>query len=208
MDGKVPGILKRPLDPEKLRTHVKAWCVDGDIVSRDVIIEHSTRLAIHLARQYGKRFPNISDELIAEALATLVIAVDRFPRVHRDYEILPYIVTTIRRRLQTYVQHSVVIRVPERTLTRKSDLRQQTTVLTDKDWEKLPYIHKVTRLEWDEIVDLTARTTEDRLILELSREGYNLREIAAAFSKSISYVSRARTVVFARFRYYWLIGED
>ena len=208
MDGRIPGVLKAPLAPDTLLKLVQQWCETGEQETRDKIVEHNTRLAIYLARQLAKRFPHLTDELIAEALSGLLIAVERFRHVQRDYAIMPYIVTTIRRRLQTVVQHASVIRVPERTLTRKHDLRQQTTTLTEKDWERLPYVHKVTRLEWEEIVDLASNTPEEKVVFQLTRESYNLREIAHALNRSVSYVGKLRAMLFLRFKYYWLLGED
>lgn len=157
------------------------------------------RLVIAIVARNVHRAWHKKDDLIGEALLSLVEAVDRFPIVAKDNNIVPYIVKTVSYRLRSAIRTNIVKERTARRTGQVIELRQ----LTKKISKHLTVEHKVYKFELDEIAAKAVETEEEETILDLCLQGYKDREIGEVIGKSNSYVAKRRYKVFERFRYYY-----
>lgn len=219
----IPGELLYPLEQEDLETLVEHWR-EGDLTARDSIIKHNMRLIVTMARTMASQrgCTHIIDELISVGLLELCQSVHRFARVSTDNNIIPYVRSCVRFRMHDCTCRLSVMRISERTLRHKAangtfhELDIPANVndeegeedasevdIEPKKWERLTIDMSFNKIEFDEIVALSAETEEEKFILNMVRHGHTDREIADMIGRCNTYVFDRRHKVFNRFRYHW-----
>lgn len=214
IDTSYLGELPPQLDEKELDELVDRLCHGEPVHNR--IVEGHLRLAVAKAATMTRKAPHRGDDFLGVSFYKTVEAVERFPRVAKDVKITPYISTTVWFGLLHELMAGSSIRIPkstinhhirngtlEKVLVSYESLTDETEVLlTEKKARRLaakPHF----KLETQEIIDLAARTEEERTIFNMRLAGYTDKEIATVVSRSVSYVHNVRHVVYDRFRYFW-----
>ena len=169
--------------------------LNGDLSVRNELIERHIGLAISKARAYNNW--SWGDELEGHALLLLVEGVDRYRLKATDTNITAYISKYIKWRLFNHVC-KLQKKFSGETFVEGGDgsevLRARMEGIADKE---------VLRVEMREIIDLCARTEEERKVFRLKYAGYNQTEIGTFIGRSQGYVTKVMQKLQDRFNYYW-----
>lgn len=171
--------------------------------TRIKVINALIRLVITLARAYSHYQPHKKDDIEAESLLSLCEAVDHFPSIKRDDNIVPYITTRVRGHIINFLGRDCI--VPRRKTT-DGIVMERIDTITDRQWEKLTDT-KYDPVELNELIELATENTEDLEIFHMKRASYTLQEISNALGKSASYIHRRQEIIFGRFAYVWRLGD-
>jgi hypothetical protein len=141
-------------------------------------------------------------------LLALTEAVDRFPRVHKNLNIQPYLHTCIRRRVSGSLHREALICVPERTknhLLKKNgsvhyDVVEDQDIfdlISDEDFYSSSIaVQPDTSMEVEEMVQF--EIDEDREIITFRMMGMGDEEIARALNLHVAYVFQRRKELISR----------
>jgi DNA-directed RNA polymerase specialized sigma subunit len=170
--------------------------VEGDDSVIPAIMGTHFNLVTAVARKWSmSRYKNFDDCLDC-AIEALVNAILKFPSVHRNLNITPYIMSKVMFVLMSEFRRNSVI-----------------TPLTDlgiEDWSDINISERDETLSKEiiETASLAVRDEEEGKILALVYGEYTCREIATKLGLSKTYVERKRNEIFDRFEYYWTRDEQ
>lgn len=165
---------------EDVETLVSGY-LSGEI-ERNQVIESQLRLTLTIASMYASKYPNKSDELVSDALLSLVKAVNRYPKVAQTNNIGGYVYRTISNDLKQAVLRNRLIPIPASTLYRKK--------LNNIDIISILDTHQVQtdRVEERDFLNVVFKSDEDRKILKMRVARYTGKEISDELKVKVSYV--------------------
>jgi RNA polymerase sigma factor (sigma-70 family) len=172
---------------------------------RDQLILHLAFPVYNLARRFRGR--NNADDILGEAMLTLVECVDRWPTVAEDDGIWSYVACSVQRRMKDWIDNDVVLVIPSRRVREKRAAGEEVEQPTLVDINPVePDHHKdmdpngrwfdnrnVPRVEHEHTIDIedffASRTDpRDRVLVEMRIAGRTADEIAAAVGTKRSWV--------------------
>lgn len=163
---------------------------------RDKLIMDNLRMALRYAAHFWYKMPRRSDEIKSAAVYGLIVAVNKAGTCLKDTNIIPYIKSYIRGEIKKAIVYECFSGFP---ISRKNyykgkiqaPTRNSLPVLMDRQDHEAFY-------DLQEVLTGAIKTEEERIIMNLFEEGYNLVEIGEKIGKSKSYVWNKRTLIQSR----------
>lgn len=174
-----------PITDERLAELVPRLRLGDESVYDEIFFGH-IRLAISIVSKYVWQCPKLEDDLLAEGMYALTIAIKHARHKLRDNNITPWITTNVHRYLSACI---------DKHRNRKSDLFKSE--LDDKEIierEIQESIEAAITVEKDSV-----RRELKNLIINLRAKGYNDREISEIIGYSNSFVNKLRSEVETEF---------
>jgi RNA polymerase sigma factor (sigma-70 family) len=197
-------------DPRKSRKVVSRWLIKTDIplyfpngqlpkfeqeevealvgsylsgkTERNQVIESQIRLTLTIASMYVSRFPNKSDELVSDALLSLVKAVNRYPKIATTNNISAYVHKTVWNDLKQAILKNRLIPIPSTTINRKKLTNIDVIDIVDRGYTP------VNKVDEKDFLNVVFKSDEDRKILKMRVARYTGKEIADELRVKVSYV--------------------
>lgn len=176
-------------DEDTLKVLVDRYLVDPSY--RNVLVESQMRLTFTIASMYLSRYNHDQEELVSDALFSLVNAVERFrvAALTNPSSSLPaYVNTTIFRELKKTVLRNRLIPIPSTVLHRKlkeGTLEQADLVSLLSDVEARD---GVDDSDVSDFINIVIQCDESRRILKMRVAKYKDHEIADELRVKVSYV--------------------
>lgn len=186
-----------PLDSKEEKIHLKLF-KDGNIASKNILIEHNLRLVAHIVKKYCSN-PNEMDDYISIGTIGLIKAITSF-EIDKGTKLATYAARCIENEILMHIRASKKF---------INDIYLEDPIGTDKDGNIIDFMEVIKCDEPDVFsrVDLKLQVknlyskmkevlkTRERLIIELRYGLYNGEsktqiEIAKLLGISRSYVSR------------------
>lgn len=175
----------------------------GDSASMKRMIETNIGLAIERVESYIRVYPTVAylrDDLVAEALASLTIAVNRMaeegPR--NDANATNYMSWWVTKAIGAVIAAEGTCIVPETQARRLKDrgdaIPKYVPLVIDKR-----EIDPRTMTELHDLIESCCETPEDRMIFEMREKGYVDKEIAQTLNLPHTTVYMMRRDIYRRF---------
>ncbi len=179
-------------DETELKLLVERYVADPSY--RNILIESQMRLTFTIASLYVSKYKHDQEELVSDALYSLVKAVDRFrltAATNPESSLPAYVNKTIWLELKSTVLKNRLIPIPSTILHRK--LRDGTlqeadvmTILGDSD------VHETTDHIKDsderDLINVVINCDENKRILKMRIARYEDHEIADELRVKVSYI--------------------
>jgi len=162
---------------------------------RDALIKEYIGMVHDMVSWAGRRNPSWREEFYGCGYVALVEAVDRWIELGCKGSCGAYVRTCVRQALFNEVSHSFVVGVSSSTLYRGGGVN--CVGLVDVGYDSFDSV------EFKELIDLTCRNDQERLVMDRFLAGCTLKEIGSELKCSISKVQQIKTILLDRWFYYW-----
>lgn len=176
---------------EELKVLVGRYLVDPSY--RNVVIESQMRLTFTIASMYLSRYKHDQEELVSDALFSLVHAVDRFrltAATDPDSSLPAYVNKTIWLELKRTLLKNRLIPIPSSTLHRKlrDGTLKETDVIDIIDCGLVDKTSHILDSDQSDLINVVIHCDEAKRILRMRIAKYEGQEIADELRVKVSYV--------------------
>jgi RNA polymerase sigma factor (sigma-70 family) len=200
--------LPQPIPPGELKELV-IRLKDGDDRVIDTIIEGHIRLATSIAGRYLWKHPLRVDDIVSAALVGVTQAVHWARERLKDYNITPYITTTVHRHISDFLEKDQLIHVGRQYIRSRGGYQAFSEIdpkifkfarpfTVDTGDEENPREEvdpslavedSTAAMDLAEAIEYLQLSEDDCTILIMKSEGYTTHEIGAAIGKNFRTVS-------------------
>lgn len=196
--------------PEPLLSTMVARLRDGDMdVSHYIVMGH-VRLAAQIVGRYLWKHNHKTDDLVSAAMFGICQAV-KWAADGRMYDnrITPYIVQTIHRYIQEYLEHDHIVPIPRKEFSKKMRNQEHApyyywlSANIDGDEENTEYISNDAwqtyeprvedvgiEIEFNDLCEHMLLSDMERKIIDMRIEDYTLKEIGEKLGTSHQYIEQ------------------
>lgn len=179
-------------DEGQLKDLVNRYLVDPSY--RNVLVESQMRLTFTIASVYMSRYNHDQEELVSDALFSLINAVDRFKfaaATDPDISLPAYVNSTIWKELKKTVLKNRLIPIPSSTLHRKlreGTLDQADVVSMLSDDLETKQVNHEDEYSMSDFINVVISCDDSKRILRMRVAKYKDFEIADELKVKVSYV--------------------
>lgn len=185
--GNLPNLPKN-VDPNYLNTLLDQLKSGNKYVIDEILRSH-IRLAINIASQYAILMPYKTNDLVSEAMLTIINCCQNPSEIEN---LSAYLISKIHSALARFIDEDNIIKIPTSTLYRKK-LKNLTRV-SIQDYTKATRLQDIR-----EMIDAAIKTEQERLIINLRAQSYVDKEISEIIGLSVSRIGQIRQEVYERY---------
>ena len=171
----------------------------GDLSVVSTITEEFTRIAISIAGKYAALAPEKAQDLLSEAMLSIVRSCNKIAESGKDYEnVCGYITTCIHGAIADYMRKDHLIPVTYRPTDR--EIEQPKVIFDSKRLARRPGVDPYGLIEIQELLGLCVEDEFERDLIELRSLDIVDPEIAQILGTNVSKISEVRNAIKTKFQ--------
>jgi len=175
---------------------------NGDSIAKTRLVEGHMGLASQIVGRYIARFDlnnqELIDDLWAEAMYAVTLAVELAKTNLKDDNITPYIVTTVHDKVSDCLARDRLIPVPPRTYRRHGGKVQPPRVVSGESSLK-SLSHSLSKIIADDLLEQALRTNVEREIVRMRLKGMTDSRIGKVLGMGVMQIGRVRAAIERRY---------
>jgi len=198
-----PNHFPHPLTFDEVEELVEAYCETPTLALRNQLVEAHSHMCLVLAQKYAVRYTAVGDEFLSVAMLELVMSVKRFPKVATNRRIDRYIYRRVQLRLMEFSQRYFLTTTQQTVAAGEKPGQRLIPTGLINDLTKDHYEQRFSRLEVNELCELSSKDEIDRHIFQSLREGMTVEEAYPHVGISKRQFQKRRERLFNHFIYLW-----